>query len=179
LVKNPDASITIHPQQYVKKEKEYILFYEAKKKYFLKINNKSSQSFSEEDSVNVDKMSVKNAVFINYLNKHIKDSLLFTIQDKCAMFVDSSLVNSKFNHLNKERENTFMSFFKSRNVEKRIKISVGENVIPYNDFSFYKITYKGEYPESILRSYRKLDEYNNEAPRKKYRIERRKNRGTT
>ena len=179
LVKNPDASITIHPQQYVIKEKEYILFYEAKKKYFLKINNKSSQSFSDEDSVNVDKMSVKNPVFVSYMNKHIKDSLLFTIQDKCARFVDTSLVISKFNHLNKERENTFMSFFKSRNVEKRLKISVGENVIPYNGFSFYKITYKGEYPESILGAYRKLDEYNNEAPRKKYRIERRKNKGTT
>ena len=179
LVKNPDASITIHPQQYVKKEKEYILFYEAKKKYFMKINNKSRQSFSDEDSVNVDKMSLKDAVFVNYLNKHIKDSLLFTIQDKCARFVDTSLVISKFNHLNKERENTFKSFFKSRNVEKRLKISAGENVIPYNGFSFYKITYKGEYPESILRAYRKLDEYNNEAPRKKYRIERRKNKGTT
>ena len=179
LVKNPDASITIHPQQHELKEKEYILFYEAKKKYFLKINNKTSQSFSEEDSVNVDKISVKNAVFVNYLNKHIKDSLLFTIQDKCAMFVDSNLVSSKFDHLNKERENTFMSYFKRQNMEKRIKISAGENVIPYNGFSFYKITYKGEYPESILRSYRKLDEYNDEAPRKKYRIERKKNKGTT
>ena len=179
LVKNPDASITIHPQHYELKEKEYILFYEAKKKYFLKINNKTSQSFSEEDSVNVDKISVKNAVFVNYLNKHIKDSLLFTIQDKCAMFVDSNLVSSKFDHLNKERENTFMSYFKRQNMEKRIKISAGENVIPYNGFSFYKITYKGEYPESILRSYRKLDEYNDEAPRKKYRIERKKNKGTT
>ena len=179
LEKNPDASISIHPQQYVLKEKEYILFYEAKKKYFLKINNKTRQSFSEEDSVDVDKMSVKNAVFVNYLNKHIKDSLLFTIQDKCAMFVDTSLVNSKFNHLNKERENIFMSFFKHQNMEKRIKISAGENVIPYNGFSFYKIEYKGEYPESILRAYRKLDEYNDEAPRKKYKIERKKNKGTT
>ena len=179
LVKNPDASITIQPQQYLKKEKEYILFYEAKKKYFLKINNKSRQSFSDEDSVNVDKMSVKNAVFVDYLNKHIKDSLLFTIQDKCDRYVDTSLVISKLNHLNKERENTFMSYFKSRNVEKRLKISAGENVIPYNGFSFYKITYKGEYPEFILRAYRKLDEYNNEAPRKKYRLERRKNKGTT
>ncbi len=179
LVKNPDASITIHPQQYEIKEKEYILFYEAKKKYFLKINNKSKQSFSEEDSVNVDKMSAKDAKFVQYLNKMIKDSLLFTIQDKCASFLDSSIVNNKFSQLNKERKNVFIAFFRDRNVEKRIRISEGENVIPYNGFSFYKIAYKGEYPESILRAYRKLDEYNNEAPRKKYRIERRKNKGTT
>jgi len=179
LVKNPDASITIYPQQYEIKEKEYILFYEAKKKYFLKVNNKSKQSFSEEDSVIVDKMSIKNAVFVNYLNKHIKDSLLFTIQDKCVSFLDTSIVNNKSSQLNKARKNVFLAFFIDRNVEKRIRISEGENIIPFDGFSFYKIAYKGEYPESILRAYRKLDEYNNEAPRKKYRVERRKNKGTT
>jgi hypothetical protein len=179
LVKNPDASITIHPQQYAIKEKEYILFYEAKKKYFLAINNETHKSFSEEDSVMVDKMSIKDSKFIQYLNKMTKDSLLFTIQDKCASFLDTSIVKNKFSQLNKERKNVFLAFFRDRNVEKRIRISEGENVIPFNGFSFYKIEYKGDYPESILKAYRKLDEYNNEAPRKKYRIERRKNRGTT
>jgi hypothetical protein len=31
LLKNPDASINISPQQYATKEKEYILFFEARK----------------------------------------------------------------------------------------------------------------------------------------------------
>jgi hypothetical protein len=175
LVKNPDALITIHPQQYEIKEKEYILFYEAKKKYFLTINNKTKQSFSEEDSLIVDKMSVKDSKFVQYLHKMINDSLLFTIQDKCASYLDRIIVNKKFNQLNKERENIFIGFFRNRNVENRIKFSERENIIPFNGFSFYKIEYKGVYPESILKAYRKLDEYNNEAPRKKYRIERRNN----
>ena len=127
----------------------------------------------------VDKMSVKDSKFVQYLDKMVKDSLLFTIQDKCASFLDTSIVNNKFNQLNKERKNVFLAFFRDRDVEKRIRISEGENVIPYNGFSFYKIEYKGIYPESILRAYRKLDEYNNETPRKKYRIERKKNKGTT
>ena len=50
LIKNPDASINVYPQQYAIKEKEYILFFEAKKKYFLMTNNKNAGSFSEEDS---------------------------------------------------------------------------------------------------------------------------------
>ena len=174
LVKNPDASITIYPQQYAIKEKEYILFYEAKKKYILKINNKSKQSFSEEDSVNVDKMSIKNAVFVNYLNKHINDSLLFTIQDKCASFLDTSIVNNKFNQLNKERKDVFLAFFKDRNVEKRIRISEGENVIPYNGFSFYKIAYNGDLPKQLIKAYKEMDELNNETPRKGYEKEREK-----
>jgi hypothetical protein len=105
----------------------------------------------------------------------INDSLLFTIQDKCASYLDRIIVNKKFNQLNKERENIFIGFFRNRNVENRIKFSERENIIPFNGFSFYKIEYKGVYPESILKAYRKLDEYNNEAPRKKYRIERRNN----
>ena len=50
LIKNPDASITVYPQHYAIKEKEYILFFEAKKKYFLAINNKNPRSFNAEDS---------------------------------------------------------------------------------------------------------------------------------
>ena len=61
LIKNPEASINIYPQEYAIKEKEHILFFEAKKKYFLKVNNKNSHSFTEEDSVKVDLMSVKDS----------------------------------------------------------------------------------------------------------------------
>ena len=35
LINNPDASIAVYPIQYAEKEKEYIEFFEAKKKYFL------------------------------------------------------------------------------------------------------------------------------------------------
>ena len=42
LVKNPDASITVYPKQYALKEKEYILFFEAKKKYYLITQNKEA-----------------------------------------------------------------------------------------------------------------------------------------
>ena len=63
-------------------------------------------------------------------------------------------------------------------MEKRIKISTGENVIPYNGFSFYKIEYKGEFPESIIKAYRQMNELNDEAPRKKFQKERKNSRNT-
>ena len=65
LIKNPDASITFYPQHYAIKEKEYILFFEAKKKYFLITNNKNAQSFNAEDSAKVDNMSVKDSLFVH------------------------------------------------------------------------------------------------------------------
>jgi hypothetical protein len=139
------------------------------------INNKNAQSFTAEDSAKVDKMSVKDSLFVHYLNRQIKDSLIFTIQEKCYRIIDSSIINTKFSRLNKERETNFLSYFKISDVDKRIKISKGENIIPYNGFSFYKIEYKGEIPEALIKAYKEMNELNNEAPRKKYKQERKKN----
>ena len=110
LVKIPDASITIHPQQYAIKEKEYILFFEAKKKYYMTMNNKDAGSFSAEDSAKVDNMSAKDSLFVRYLNNRINGSLIFTIQEKCFSIIDSAFINTKFNHLIKEERKLFYFF---------------------------------------------------------------------
>ena len=175
LVKNPDATITVHPQLYTKKEKEYILFYEAKKKYFLVSNNKNAGTFTGEDSDNVTKMSVKDTMFILYLNKHINDSMVFTIQEKCDRFLDSTVVNTKYDLLTKERENNFIDYFKKGGVEKQVKFERSESIIPYNGFSYYKIEYKGEFPESLFDAYLQMNDLNDQAPRKIFKKRRQKN----
>ncbi len=83
LKDNPEASITITPINYEDKEKEYILFYAAKKKYFLATHKKDGASYSKDDSIEVDKMSVKESNFLRYLNKQVDTTALFTVQDKC------------------------------------------------------------------------------------------------
>ncbi len=87
LKDNPDASISITPLNYDDKEKEYILYYEAKKKYFFNTHKKDEATYSKEDSIAVDKMSVKESNFLRYLNKQVDTTALFTIQDKCKAFV--------------------------------------------------------------------------------------------
>jgi hypothetical protein len=176
LEKNPDAVITVIPQLYAKKEKEYITYFEAKKKYFLAINNKNTSSFTRADSAWVDKMSIRDASFARYLNKHIDDSLVFTIQEKCSRFIGASVIEMKFNQLNNERANALMNYFRKKEVAKQIKFSKGNITIPYNGFSFYKIEYKGSYPEKLIAAYRKMNQLNKKAPRKKFSKEREKNR---
>ena len=176
LLDNHNASINIYPQQYALKEKEYILLFEAKKKYFLMISHKNARSFSEEDSETVDKMSVKDSLFVNYLNSLARDTTQFTIQEKCDNYVGSDLVDAKFQQLNHKREAAFLSPFQESAVDKRVKIYAGENNIPYNGFSFYRITYPGELPQALTRAYRKMNDFNNEAPRNRYKNYRKKNR---
>src|SRR6185312_9144818 len=174
MANNPTASIVVHPEEYATKEKEYILFFEAKKKYYLACHPEKRATFDEDDSERVDKMSVKDSDFVHYLNKRLKHSLVFTIQEKCSNIVDTSMVNTKFHLLNKAREDTFLSFFKEKGVAGRVTFAHIENVIPYNGFSFYKIEYNGDFPAYLVNAYKEIDELNNETPREKYEKERKK-----
>ena len=121
-------------------------------------------------------MSVKDSLFVHYLHQKVNDTMIFTIQGKCSKYVDSAIIDAKFKQLNKERENAFISYFKKQEVEKQIKIYTNKNLIPYNGFSFYKIEYKGEFPEYLIKANGQMDELNDEAPRKKFKNERMKNR---
>jgi hypothetical protein len=172
LIKYQDASITVYPMQYAEKEKEYILFFEAKKKYFLLSKNKNAQVLSTEDSLKIDKMSVKDSLFVHYLNRQVSDTMMFTIQEKCYNYIDSAIVNKKFRQLNKERVEAFMLFFRKKSVENRVSILPGENNIPYNGFSFYKIVYNGEFPKFLIKAYKQMNELNNASPRKRYKKDR-------
>jgi hypothetical protein len=175
LIHNPEDSIAVYPMQYAEKEKEYIRFFEAKKKYILLSKDKNAKFLNEDDSLKVDKMSVKDCSFVQYLNKHISDTLQFSVEEKCNSFIGSSITDSRFMQINKAREDAFMLLFKKKSVENRMKIYAGVNIIPYDGFSFYKIVYKGELPESLIKDYQKMDELNDECPRKKFEQEREKN----
>jgi hypothetical protein len=178
LAKHPEASIVVSPQQYAAKEKEYILFYEAKKKYYLMSQHISAGSFGADDSNTVNKMSVRNPQFEAYLKTQVHDSLLFTIQEKCARLIGTELLHARFNQLNSDRERAFMRLFQENNVAHQMKFVTGKNTVPYNGFSFYEITYTGELPERVLKAYRKMNELNDEAPRKEFKEERQLTPGT-
>ncbi|MGE0638247.1 MAG: DUF748 domain-containing protein [Bacteroidia bacterium] len=172
LKNNPEASVTVIPQQYKLKETEYILFYEAKKHYYMLSNGIDAQSFKEEDSLKTDKMSVKDSLFVHFLKMQTKDSMLFTIQEKCNLLIDSADVINKFTKLNKQREHVFMQIFKEADVQKQVKITAGKNLVPYNGFSFYLIEFNGELPTTLVDAYSKMSELNDEAPRKRFKKER-------
>jgi len=178
LKENPGANITVSPELYETREKEQALFFEAKKKYFLVTNNKNANAFSVADSMIVDKLSVKDSLFIHFLNRQIKNGMLFTVQDKCSKLIDAVTIHNKIKDLNIERESTFMSYFRKQGVENQIHMRTVRNVIPFNGFSFYEISYKGEFPRSLIKAYHKLNELNEQMPRKKFEKERKENKST-
>jgi hypothetical protein len=179
LEENPHVTIKIYPQDFAVKEKEYIALFEAKKKYYLLCTNRKTASLTNSDSNKIDKMSIKDALFVLYLNRQINDSLVFTIQEKCILLVGLDFINAKFEQLCKDRRATFMSGFKGSGVEGRVKFFASRNITPYNGFSFYKIDYGNEYPKYLAKAYRQMNNLDDEAPRKKLKKTRGRNKEST
>jgi hypothetical protein len=173
LKKNPNASIVVNPILYTAKEKEHILYFESKKKYFQRSGN--DKPFSESDNDEVSKMFVKSGPFIRYLRKHTDDSTLFTIQERCARLIETDKLEASLENLSSERQQSFLSYFKKEKVDSQVRFSKSVSAIPYNGFSFYKIEYKGKFPKSILKAYRQMQELNDAPPREEFKDERIKN----
>jgi hypothetical protein len=170
---NAATSITIDPLEYTIKEKEYALFFEAKKKYCLQVDKFNDHGhIDEKDSLEIDKMSVKDSSFVRYMNKQIHDSLAFTIQDKCLAFVGEKVVDDSYNHLLRAREGVIFSYFKNAGVLDRVKINKSIAIVPFDGFSYFKINYKGDIPDDLQKAYREMNDLDQKNPREKYNKER-------
>jgi hypothetical protein len=171
---NKDAMIHVRPRVYEIKEKEYILFYEAKKKFFMATNEITEAEYTMEDSIKVEKMAIRDSSFIRYLNRHANGKILYTVQDKCMALVGAAKVNAAYTQLLKKRQESFLKYFVSRNLQKQIKFQDGESRIPYNGYSFYRIEYKGELPYNLYKAYTEMNDLDNSPPRRRFKKERRR-----
>lgn len=172
LKEHGDAKVQVTPMQYAQKEKEHILLFEAKKKYFLAKNKRPV--FAPGDSLQVARMSRRDPGFIKYLDALTAGEMLFTVQEKCTRIISSKQVNEQLHDLNRRREASFMAFFNDKGTVGQVKMNKPKDVVPYNGFSFFKIDYEGEIPESLRKAYEELEELDEEYPRKKYFWQRKK-----
>lgn len=175
LKDNKEAIINVTPKNYSIKEKEFVLLFEAKKKYYLNSKGKKESSFSSDDSVEVAKMSIKDANFLKFLDNQVKDKLLFSVQQKAVVMIKPELVDARYNALNKARIIKFLSYFEEEKVQNQVKINKSVSEIPFNGFSYYDIEFKGEIPDFIQDAFEKMEELDNSKPREKYKLRRKKN----
>ena len=173
LKDNKQAKIAVEPMQYAQKEKEHILLFEAKKKYYLSARKKDAASFTPGDSQEVARMSRRDPGFVKYLEGKT-DKMLFTVHEKSRQIIPDSRVKTELASLYKLREANFMSFFKAKGVSDRVKLLPPKEIIPYNGFSYFQIEYDGEIPAELREGFEELQQLNHEYPRKKYFWQRRK-----
>jgi len=168
LLKNPEATITLHPKIYTQKEREYILIYEAKKKYYLKVNAIDEKDFSASNAREVERMALKDTLFVDYVTKYCGKRRFNTMQEKCECFLAPGFVNAKLKTLEKNREESFRKYFIDNGTNDRVTFASSQSKVPYNGYSFYEIKYKGPVPESLEEAYNTMKTLNSESPRNKY-----------
>jgi hypothetical protein len=158
LKRNKEATLTVAPVLYSGREKEHTLFYLAKKKYYMQVNKMKASAFTEADSVAVDKLSIKDGGFINALDKSIDSSyLLFTVQEKCARWVDSSAVKTAFQAMEKRRIAAFKAAFEDDELVSRIQFKPMKSDVPTTGFSYFQIDYSVDIPEKLRTALDKVD----------------------
>jgi hypothetical protein len=170
LKKQPNSTIIVYFKEYELKEKEQILFFEAKKKYFLQAHGKKRYRLSENDSIRVEKMSIKDFSFMHSLRQRsgASDTVLFSIQDKSRNYIGHGKVDSVYSRLLQDRDFDFLKWFVENGTRSRVSVRPSNEGIPFNGFSNFRIVYKGDIPESLRRAYKEMHEINDESFRRKY-----------
>lgn len=176
LLEHPHTVLSIDQSVYVEKEKEYIALFEAKKQYYLHRSGRSNPYLTAAEERAIEEMSIKDSLFIRFLNARVHQPLLFTVQEKCYALIGGKNVEAQFRQLLKDRERSFLNYFGSKELAARIKIKPMEDKIPYNGFSSYRIDYHGALPGELQQAMEKMDELNNEKPRAKFKKDREKRR---
>jgi len=168
LDENKTSTLNVYSTVYSLKEKEQILFFAAKKKYFL--STKRNNDFTKDDSIKVEMMSIKDPKFMHTLKKGsgAGDTLMFTIQDECYHYVGNSEVIHKYKEMMGRRDKVFQDFFVSNGTIERLKFHSDNTSVPYNGFSNYKIVYEGDVPHTLKRAYKAMHEFDSEGLRKRY-----------
>lgn len=155
LHKNAEASIIVTPVAFGAREKEDILIYLAKKKYYKRIHNIKETQFTSDDSMAVEKMSMREPGFLAALDK-TADPLMFTIQEKCGVWIDSNEVNAVYNNILKTRQRNFTRIFEIEDVMKQVKFKPQRTEAPRSGFSNYHIEYSADIPEKLEEAMEKL-----------------------
>lgn len=173
MARYPQAQIQITSTEYQAKEKEYILLYEARKKYYLDTHHRTLTSYTPDDSIQVDQMSVKDSAFVHYLSHQSGIELLYSVQEKAEHLLGKDLISFRYAQLSQARRDKFLSYFKANGTAGRVKFVKTRDIIPFDGYSVYKIEYQGKTPPELIEAYDKLVALNHIDPRLRYVAKRR------
>jgi hypothetical protein len=178
LDKNPDNTIVVKSNPFEEREKEYISFFEAKKRY-LRTSQAIKGDFTKADSMKVEKLSIKDEGFLEYLRRSNQNNQIFTIQEHCRLLLGNARIDSAYKVLLAARVHTLETFFEKKGVLKQVRFEATPNTnIPYDGFSMHRFTYEGDIPAYLLEAYERMMELDEESPRSKYKRKRNEIRKT-
>ena len=168
---NKNAKIEIIPRMFEEREKEVLLLYEAKRRFYLGYKRIGLQKFTSADSLAVVNLSSKDPLFMQWLDQQVSDSLLFTVQHKSLNLVGEKRVQDLYKQLVKSRKANFLSVFPKEFHNRLIFKDVDERE-PFNGISLFELSYEGEFPEKLRKGYINYRNLNDDLPREYFKEKR-------
>jgi hypothetical protein len=136
LVSNPGLHLTISQDYFEDHEKEMILLFEAKKKFYISRHHTNAGSLSEDDSTVIANMSIKDSAFVHYLSNNADPyEKEFSVLEKCRMLIGQSKIDTKYSEMIASRKKGTMDFFSDEQQTDRVTYEHAVNSIPRSGFS--------------------------------------------
>jgi len=144
LLFHPKEHITVIPCYYEEREKEALLFFEAKKRYYFALNHKSDKLLSKSDSAAVDRLSIKDPGFKRFIEHLTNAGTECTVQSKCYRVIGEAEADAAYQKLIHNRKVYLEAFFKDRHQSDRLIFGQAISEIPASGFSHYRLFYSKE-----------------------------------
>jgi hypothetical protein len=107
---HPGVSVSIVPRYYESKEKEELLLFEAKRRYYISLTAKNRKELDSEDSSHIERLSIKDPAFTKWLNKQTNIPMIFTVQGKCLHLVGTEKVETLYRKIIEHRNKSILEF---------------------------------------------------------------------
>lgn len=175
LKENKDYKIVLTSMPHEEKEKEYIMMFQAKKRFLKHKGIIGGDVMSEDDSTLVDELSIKDSTFCKYIKDRVQDPLVFTVHERCEILLGASNINAMYKKLLHDRHKSVRSYFKIVGVSNQVKFATAtSHKIPYDGFSIYKLEYEGDVPADLIEAFQDINSLNMHSPRDKYSAKRKR-----
>jgi hypothetical protein len=139
---HPSTSVSIVPRYYEIKEKETLLLFEAKRRFYISQTHINKKLLAEEDSTSIDRLSIKDPVFTKWLNNQTNVPMVFTVQGKCLHLIGAAKLDELYKKLIERRKNGILEFLGYLKDKNRLTCSKVAGDIPACGFSQELIHYK-------------------------------------
>jgi hypothetical protein len=131
LLFHPSVKVTIQSVYFENKEKEMLVQFEAR----FYMSSKKSPSLTEDDSIAINKLSIRNPAFCKWLDVQTHAPLIFYAQGKCNLLVGPAKTGQLFSNLISIRKKHVLDFLDDSRGRERFVSAPGKNEVPVSGFS--------------------------------------------
>lgn len=161
LSDHPEARLEVQPVVYMDLEMQYLSEYLSAKKYALQKGR-----WKGEDSLRLVQELRGDSDFVKAIDQF---QHVYSTKQNMMRYAGLRQVHQHYRQLQEVRKQEFLSAFGEGTARNRVTFLKHKDRMPFNGFSEYRISYKGNIPEDLRTAFEELQHYNDRSPRDRFK----------